>query len=47
MSNHLDFCKFGRTVLSVTGNVSDMSSHIAESRARYEFREKLMKVLYP
>lgn len=36
-----------RGVLSVTGNVSDMQSHIAQERARHELGEKMWRVLYP
>lgn len=36
-----------RGVLSVTGNVSDMNSHIAQERARRDLGEKLWCVLYP
>jgi hypothetical protein len=34
-------------VCSVTGNVADMESHIAEQRVRHEFEQKLMSVLRP
>ena len=36
-----------RGVLSVTGNVSDVGSHIAEERVRRELGDKLWEVLYP
>jgi len=34
-------------VRSVTGNVADMESHIAEQRVRHELEQKLMSVLRP
>lgn len=33
-------------VRSVTGNVADVESHIAEQRVRHELGQKLMGVLY-
>jgi hypothetical protein len=36
-----------RGVLSVTGNVSDISSHVAEQRVRYELGQKLINIVYP
>lgn len=36
-----------RGVLSVSGNVSDVTSHIAEERAKREIGDKLWSVLYP
>lgn len=36
-----------RGVLSVTGNVSDLSAHVAQERARHELGERLLAVLYP
>lgn len=36
-----------RGVQSVTGQVADIDSHIAESRARRELGEKLFQVIYP
>lgn len=36
-----------RGVLSVTGNVSDLSTHVAQERARHELGERLLAVLYP
>lgn len=36
-----------RGVLSVTGNVADLDSHMAQARARHELGEKLWRVLYP
>ena len=36
-----------RHVVSVEGNVTDLSSHTAEMRVRNELGIKLMKVLYP
>ena len=36
-----------RGVVSVSGNVADSASHIAESRVRHDLGSKLMEVLYP
>ena len=36
-----------RGVVSVTGNVCDITSHIAEVRARTEIGAQIMAVLYP
>ena len=36
-----------RGVLSVTGNVADSGSHIAEYRARHELGAKLIDIVYP
>ena len=36
-----------RGVLSVTGNVTDLTAHMAEERARRELGAKLWQVLYP
>ena len=36
-----------RGVLSVSGNVADMDSHLAQERARHDLGEKLWCVLYP
>lgn len=36
-----------RGVLSVSGNVSDVSAHIAQERARHELGSRLWEVLYP
>lgn len=36
-----------RGVLSVTPHVSDLTSHMAEQRARAELGEKIWTVLYP
>lgn len=36
-----------RGVLSVAGNVSDLSAHLAHERARRELGEQLWRVLYP
>ena len=36
-----------RGVLSVDGNVSDLSDHVAWERARHDLGQKLWKVLYP
>lgn len=36
-----------RGVLSVSGNVQEMSDHIAQARARHELGQKLIDVLYP
>ena len=35
-----------RGVISVSGNVSDVASHIAQERARRELADKLWDVLY-
>lgn len=34
-------------VHSVTGNVADVESHIAEERARHELGQKLIAIIYP
>lgn len=36
-----------RGVLSVSGNVADFDSHLAQERARSELGQKLWNVLYP
>jgi hypothetical protein len=36
-----------RNVLSVNGNVADLESHVAYSRARQELGGKLFAILYP
>lgn len=36
-----------RGVLSVTGKVADLDSHMAVERARRELGEKLWEILYP
>lgn len=36
-----------RGVLSVSGNVADLDSHLAQERARHDLGEKLWRVLYP
>ena len=36
-----------RGVLSVEGNVADVTSHMAQERARRELGEKLLEVVYP
>ena len=36
-----------RGILSVSGNVSDVVSHVAAERARYELRERLYQALSP
>ena len=36
-----------RGVLDVSGEVADMSTHMAQTRARDDIAEKLWKVLYP
>jgi len=36
-----------RGVLSVSGNVSDVTAYMAEERARRELGQKLMAVVYP
>lgn len=36
-----------RGVISVSGNVSDPSLYVAQSRARYELERKLLAVLKP
>lgn len=34
-----------RGVLSVTGNVSDLTSHVVQERARWAYYKKLQEVL--
>jgi len=34
-------------VISAEGNVADLDSHMAESRARTDLHEKLFEVIYP
>ena len=36
-----------RGVLSVRGEVSDMTSHMAEERARHDLGQKLLQIVYP
>lgn len=36
-----------RGVLSVSGNVADLTDHIAQERARHDLGIKLWSVLYP
>lgn len=36
-----------RGVLSVSGNISDINSHIAEQRVKSELANKLFEVVYP
>lgn len=36
-----------RGVLSVTGGVASIESHVAEERARFELGQKLLKIVYP
>lgn len=36
-----------RGVLSVSGNVADLTAHMAEERAKRELGDKLWQVLYP
>lgn len=36
-----------RGVISVTGNVANIGSHISDERAKYDLRQKLWNVLYP
>jgi hypothetical protein len=36
-----------RGVLSVEGNVSDTTAHMAEERAKHELGQKLWEVIYP
>lgn len=36
-----------RGVVSVTGEVEDLDTHVATMRVRTELNEKLLKVLYP
>ncbi len=36
-----------RGVLSVSGNVADMESYLAQERARHDLGEKLWRVLHP
>lgn len=34
-------------VLTVSGKISDLTSHMAEERARYELGQKIFDVVYP
>ena len=43
----IDTIKRLRGVLSVTGEVADLDSHMAEDRARRELGQKLWEILYP
>lgn len=43
----IDALRHMRGVLSVEGNVSDSTSHMAEHRARHELGQKLLDVVYP
>lgn len=43
----LDSIRMTKGVLSVTSNVSDHVSHMAEERARHELGQKLIKIVYP
>lgn len=36
-----------RNVVSVTGNVADLTSHMAQERSRDELGRKLLAVIYP
>lgn len=36
-----------RGVVSVSGNVSDLTAHVAQVRANHELTEKLWRVLHP
>lgn len=36
-----------RGVLSVSGNVADLTAHMAEERSKRELGDKLWQVLYP
>jgi nitrate reductase NapAB chaperone NapD len=36
-----------RGVISVKGNVSDLTSHAAEERAKFDLGQKLLEVIYP
>ncbi len=36
-----------RGVLSVSGKVADLDSHMAEERARHDLGQKLLHVVYP
>ncbi len=36
-----------KRVISVTGNVADTDSHVAEMRARFELEQKLLAALRP
>ena len=39
--------KMMKGVISVTGNVADIESHIAEERARQKLGSKILEVIYP
>lgn len=39
--------KMMRGVRSVTGEVANMETHMAEERARHELGQKILDVLYP
>lgn len=43
----IDAIKMMRRVIDVSPVVSDMRSHMAETRARTDLADKLWKVLYP
>lgn len=43
----IDAIQMLRGVLSVTGNVANLESHLAEERARHDLGQKLWKILYP
>lgn len=43
----LDAIRQLRGVLSVSGNVTDLTAHTAEERAKRELGDKLWQVLYP
>jgi hypothetical protein len=36
-----------RGVVSVSGNVTDLVSHLAESRARFDLGNKIWRILHP
>jgi hypothetical protein len=43
----IDAIKHMRHVLTVTGKVADLDSHMAYERARADLGEKIWEVLYP
>jgi hypothetical protein len=43
----MDAIRFFQGVQDVQPHVSDIASHMAESRARHELGEKIIKVIFP
>ena len=43
----LDALRMVRGVISAEGNVADLDSHMAESRARTDLHKKMFEVIYP